>query len=309
MSERKEQVISSIAEQMRAHAITLDEVKAALAGEVVAPGRGDLAGRVFGTLGAIFIFAGVGIYISMFWAEMNSAMRIIATLGVGLALHAFTLTGDRRQAYPRAAAPLLLIGIVMQTTGWFVAIDELFNSGSDPRYAVLFVMAVMGTQQWVIFRKFRLTLLLFATLCFGYGFVLTVFDLMNADRTLVLLVLGISMLALAQRIRQTPHASISGLGYFVGSVTFLVALFDLLQGTPVELLYFGVTAGLIYASTLARSTALLTVGTLAMLSYIGYFTYRHFVNSIGWPVALILLGIAFIAVSSYAWRIKRRYIG
>jgi hypothetical protein len=45
-----------------------------------------------------------------------------------------------------------------------------------------------------------------------------------------------------------------------------------------------------------------------MLSYIGYFTAQHFVHSVGWPVALILLGLMFFAISSFALRIRKQYI-
>ena len=82
--------------------------------------------------------------------------------------------------------------------------------------------------------------------------------------------------------------------------------FDLLRQTPVELLYFAVTAAMLYACVRLQSRALLLTTVLAMLGFIGYFTAEHFVDSLGWPISLILMGVAFIGVGALAMRIKRQ---
>ncbi|NOT28989.1 MAG: hypothetical protein HOP15_00915 [Planctomycetes bacterium] len=57
-----------------------------------------------------------------------------------------------------------------------------------------------------------------------------------------------------------------------------------------------------------RSRRLLATGTLGLLAYIGYFSGRHFEDSIGWPLLLILLGMVMMALGTIAVRIQRRYI-
>ena len=42
-------------------------------------------------LGAIFVLAGVGVFISFNWAAINSAARIVITLGSGLAIFVMAL--------------------------------------------------------------------------------------------------------------------------------------------------------------------------------------------------------------------------
>ena len=65
---------------------------------------------------------------------------------------------------------------------------------------------------------------------------------------------------------------------------------------------------MVYLSTYVRSRTLLFTSTIALLSFIGYFTARHFIDSIGWPIALILLGFLMIGLSAAAFRISRKYI-
>jgi hypothetical protein len=43
-----------------------------------------------------------------------------------------------------------------------------------------------------------------------------------------------------------------------------------------------------------------------MLGFIGYFTAKHFANSLGWPITLVLMGVAFLAVGTIAIRVKRQ---
>jgi hypothetical protein len=96
--------------------------------------------------------------------------------------------------------------------------------------------------------------------------------------------------------------------YLAGSAVFFSGLFELVEGTPVELVFLACACGGVFLSTWVRSRALLFVSTVAILGYIGYFTAEHFRDSLGWPLVLILLGLAFIALSAIAMRINRRYI-
>ncbi len=415
----KQAALQSIVALMREHGLALADVAQALSPVEKREQRNfaDGARRVFAWLGGMLIFAGVSVYISMFWHDMTSAMRITATLGVGFTIYAMTLFAIAGERFSRAIVPGLLIGLVMQTTGWFVLIDELFNSGSDPRYAVLavmtimamqqaavyskfrlglllkalclfclgfaitmfefwdtmdntlrivsglgggmiiyaasvmalakdsaakrplwplalgiimqaagwfaladealptvdirwptlIIMTIMGAQQAAIFYKHRLTFLLFALLLFAYGALVTLLDLAGMSDKLICAATGFSMLFVAHAVNRTPHQRLAPLGYGLGATLFYVGLFQLLEGTPVEPVFLAVAVGnLVYVSVYVRSTTLLVASTCAILSYIGYYTSIHFANTLGWPIALVLLGAAFIAISGAAFTIKRK---
>lgn len=96
------------------------------------------------------------------------------------------------------------------------------------------------------------------------------------------------------------------LGYFIGSIMAYGGLFDLVQNTPVELLYLAVTASILYVCVVLQSRALLLTTVIAMLSFIGYFSEKHFANSLGWPVTLVLIGVAFLGVGAIAIKVKQR---
>ena len=89
---------------------------------------------------------------------------------------------------------------------------------------------------------------------------------------------------------------------------FFHGLFELVQRTAFELVFLAVACTGVFLSTYVRSRTLLFVCTIAILTYISYFTAEHFQDSLGWPLVLVVLGLAFISLSAIAMRINRRYI-
>ena len=121
------------------------------------------------------------------------------------------------------------------------------------------------------------------------------------------LIVGVSVMLAAYGLHKSDrYPRLIGLGYLLGSAMLYGGLFDLVQNTPIELIYLAVTAALLYACVVLQSRALLLTTVLAMLSYIGYFSAKHFADSLGWPVTLVLMGIAFMAVGSIAIKLKRQ---
>lgn len=96
------------------------------------------------------------------------------------------------------------------------------------------------------------------------------------------------------------------LGYFIGSIMAYAGLFDLVQNTSVELIYLAVTASVLYACVVLQSRALLLTTVIAMLAFIGYFSEKHFSNSLGWPVTLVVMGVVFLGIGAIAINVKQR---
>jgi hypothetical protein len=139
-------------------------------------------------------------------------------------------------------------------------------------------------------------------------FFVTLFDIWDFREEMVGLVIGASLMCIAYALSQSRHYAISGFWYFVGSGAFLWAMFDLLKRSPLEVLYLGLVAFMIFLSTWVRSRALLFTSTLAMLGYIGYFTAEHFANTVGWPISLVIIGLALFGLGSLAVRLNNKYI-
>jgi hypothetical protein len=354
-----------ISQMMKTYEITLAEVEielntpAAAGAKTIGRSKSDIAKTLFIYLGAIFILAGIGTYVGMFWDSMGSVMRVFVTLGVGYILLIILVSALHEEKFPRLILPLTIACVFMMTSGWFVFIHEVFPHGDNWRAAVLFVFGMMALHQGVLFGKYRLTVLAFTALFFIYGFMHVGLDMLGIPITYIAIVLGASVFLVGVALDKSSHRvlaepslligicwlnggffdqmalftsanwaslvtgvcvmltayglqqegrshRLTGLSYLIGSIIFYSGLFDLVQDTPVELLYLAVTAALLYACVVLQSRTLLMTTVIAMLAFIGYFSAEHFANSLGWPVTLVLIGIAFLGVGTIAMKIKRR---
>jgi hypothetical protein len=302
--------LTRIVSLAREHGLTTAEIGAALAGETKPPveGRGRaVLVRVLGYLGGTFVFAGIAAFIALQWDSMNSAARVVITLGSGIAACALAVLSTRDARFEKAVPPLFLIAAALEPTGLLVMFNE-FGSGGDPRWAALITAGVVGVQFAVIFAVLRHSMLLLIAVFFGALFWLTTFDLLDMDDGSAAVVLGGSLLLGAIGVDRTSHRSITPPWYFFGAIGFLYGLFDLVGETPLEILFILSASGLVYLSAVIPSRTLLLVATAGILGYTGWFTSEHFADSLGWPLALVLFGLLMIGLSAVAFRIDRQYI-
>jgi hypothetical protein len=315
----------------RAHELTVIDISGALAGEAASDlsrrsreaakahpsavaRRADAEGRtrailvrVGAYLGGTFIFAGIAAFIALQWDSMNSAARVIITLGSGTAAFVLATIATRDVRFEKGAPPLFLIAAVLEPIGMLVAFNE-FGSGGDARWAALFTAGVMAIQFAVVFSVLRQSMLLFLAVFFAMLAWVTVFDILDIDESAGAMALGGCLLLAAIAADRTPHTSITPAWYLVGGIAFLYGLFDLVAETPFELLFILMASGFVYLSAAISSRTLLLVATGAILGYTGWFTGEHFADSLGWPLALMLFGLLMISLSALAFRIDRQYI-
>ena len=305
----RDDALGEIVALVRQHGLTADEIASALDRDPhtrVARSSGILS-RVFGYLGGAFVFAGLAIYIGMRWNDLGSAGRVLLTLGPGFCAFVLALVCTTSEPFAAAALPLFLIAALVQPTGILVLMKE-FSQGGDPAYGVLFMNLVMVIQQGCAFWARRLTVLAFTTIIFATGFVTVALDLLHVGRDLMGIVIGISLGCVAWSLDRSPHRPLAGPVYFFGALLFLAAWYHVLRHTAIEVLFVGLSCGIIFLSVVARSRSLLAVGTLALIAYIGYFIGEHFANNLNAPIVLMAAGFLFIAIGAAAVRINNKYI-
>lgn len=305
----KEAALAQIVAIARRNELSIRDIAGALPQPANEEGEhtGGIVRRLLAYIGGIFVFAGVLVYIQMFWVDMNSAARVIVTLGSGMAALVMAIAFLDHDRLSRAATPLLLIAACLQPLGMIVAFDEL-GTGGDPQIAALLATGIMLLQQLLIMGRLQRTVVVFNALLFGALTIGNAFDLMGVSDQFNLMIIGLSLLLLSYGVDQTKHRSITPFWYLAGSAAFFWAVFELLRDTPVHFVYLGLSAFMIYVSTVVRSRTLLFTSTVAMIGYLAYFTAQYFLDSIGWPVALIFIGLLLLGLSSMALRINRKYI-
>jgi len=269
---------------------------------------GGLLQRVIMYIGAAFIFMGICVYIGMIWDTLNPLSRIIISLGSGFIAFILGLFSLGDAKFSKAVTPLFLIAAALQPFGLFVFMREYFPQGLEIAKPASIVFGFMTLQQMIAFIATKRTSLLFFGLFFFYAFLFVFMNWMEIDAPLAPLILGITGLMVSWGISQTEYKEISSFFFFWSSIFMAAASFDYLQDTPFDVVLIGVSAGLIYLSTIAGSRTVLTVGVLSLLTFLGYFTDKYFKDLVGWPIAMIIMGFVMIAVSIYAVKLGKKIV-
>lgn len=307
---QKQQALQDIKKIAEDNKLTLTEINKVLKDKGKKAHEGGMieASELLAYMGGILIFAGIGIYTTMFWQDLSSFARIALTFGSGFSCYCVALGLSLNAKYTKVVHALFLIAALLQTTGLYVFLSEVFVTTTNVHFATLFVFGIMFIQQFVTFWSFRLNLLLFMTLFFGMGFTFTLFDYMAINIDFILVGLGFSLFLITYSLDSMGYKPSIGFWYFIANVMFLGGAYTWLYNKPFEVCFVGLCVFTIYLSTVVKSKAILFTSTLGLLGYIGHYTMIHFVDSIGWPISLILVGISFIILSGFALQLKKRYM-
>lgn len=285
--------------------ISLDEIGGCIVKESRAQKSGKWIPRVLGYLGAIFIFGGLALYISMEWGNLSSSSRVIITYGPGIAaliLGVITLSDER---FIRASTPLFLKSAVLQPVGMFVYLNE-YAEGNDAQLGALIVFGIVAVQFLATFLFYKRTSLLFFGYLFWNSAVGILMDRAGVPGDILGITLGLSIMMTAWSMDRTLHRSIAPFWYFLGSTGLLWSIFDVVERTPLDMSFLAVATAMMFLSVRMQSRTLLIVSTGALLGYLGYFTEEHFRDVIGWPISLMFMGSVMIGISYWAVQMSRR---
>jgi hypothetical protein len=304
----REDALAAIAEIAARHELTPQEISSFLQQGQAKPHRkSEVITKLFGYLGGVFVFAGLVIFTSMFWADMGSLERIGVTLGSGLVAYVLAIACLRDARYLRAATPLFLIAGFLQPAGMLVAIAE-YSQGGDERHALLLVFGIMIASFGLTFWKEQRSTLLFLLLAYASGWLAVCFDLLELEGDLNALIVGGFLTAVTYAISRTRHAAIAGFWFFAGSGCVLGAGFSLLEHSVIDVIFLGLASFFIYLSLIVRSRPLLFNGVLAVLAFLGYYTAEYFDDVGGWPLAMLVMGLVLIGMGKIVLELDRRYM-
>lgn len=302
----KQDAIAQIITLMDEHQISILEIKNALPQTVGKRGL-DATKKLFAIIGGIFIACGIFIYVAQHWGMLNLFARIIITLGSGVILYLFAIIASFDERYAKMTSVLFFIAIIFEAFGLVVASTELFQNSMDTRYLELAICAIISVQQILTMQRIRNEVVVGALVLFSTLFFTVMFNLIHISDKYNATIIGLALIVLSSSvITNSNYHRLAPVWYLIGSIAFLCGAFSILQDTSIEIIYLGISAFIIYLSTIFMSRMLLLTGAIAMISYISYFSSIHFPNSVGWPITLIICGIFILVIGAVSLNINKR---
>lgn len=273
-------------------------------------------------LGGLVVATGLVIFISQIWEDIGSLGRILVTLGVGLSCMFAGSVVFVQNVYKENS---FMLGSILHTLGCMLVPGGIFvllyEQGIEPSsWAVALIFALLATLYGMLMLAQRQVILTLATLVFAtvtsYAVLYAALEDVDTYNTALedmwmylTMVWGASYVMLGKQFEGTWNALLVRALYFFGIVGFLGAAFSqVVDGGVWEVLYIPLLAGSIFVAIYIRSTSVLMVSTGFLVAYIAYITGQYFADSIGWPLALVFIGLVLMGCGYASVVVNKKYI-
>ena len=272
-------------------------------------------------IGGMIVFLGISILLWQNWHTLGFGTKVLATLGSGIAAYFVGLLFSKNKSTETASSAFYLISALVTPMGLWVVFDNAgFDASSYGSQSLISgIMLSTFLASLVVLRKnvFTLFSILFGTWLF---FSLTSWMVGGAPYfndwkfyMYRVLVAGVAYILMGYAFSKNERAPLSGFLYGFGILGFLGAALALGRWKPNqnvfwELIYPGLVFGALFLSVYIKSKAFLTWGTFFLMAYILKITSEYFSTGLGWPLALVIAGLAMIGVGYMSLLIKKKYL-
>lgn len=272
-------------------------------------------------IGGAIVFLGIAILLAQNWLTLGFGTKVLATLGAGVASYLVGVLFSRDKRTETAGFAFYLISALVMPMGLYVVFDNAGFDASSYGFQSLISGILFGMYMlsYVVFRKnvFTLFSILFGTWLFFSltGFMIGGSPYFNDWKFCEyrVLVAGITYMLLGYAFSKNERALLSNFLYGFGILGFLGSALTLGGWEPNqnvfwELIYPGLIFGALFLSVHIKSKSFLTWGTLFLMIYIIKITSEYFSGGLGWPLALVIAGLAMIGAGYMSLSLKKKYL-
>ncbi len=322
----KNELLSLVADLSRQGKVSREDLLAAFengqvrTAEDTVPGDSRLSQLLYYVGGGI-VFIGISILVGQQWSHLDALVRILLTLGVGTGFFVAAVFARQEESTARLAQAFFFLAGLLLPLGTWVTFYEAGMPMAAAGTHVLETVILFATFL-VAYLIYPETVLLFFTIAFGSGLYFAVTGLaetssqhftwrMECYRSLV--VFG-SYLCLGYYYRLTQQRpALAGWLLGIGACGFLGLTLCLGGWKPHQSLlwefaYPLLVFGCLYASIYLKHRAMLFFGAAYLVGYLGKITGEYFADSIGWPLALVVLGMVIILIGYWAIYLNKKYL-
>lgn len=272
--------------------------------------------KILYTIGAIIVVLGIIFFVAQVWSDMGTFGRLTATLILGFV---FAIMGSlllNAKAQSGLGDIFHTVGGILIPIGLIVTIFE-FNLAATSFWPVTFLFGgvfVFYLILSLVQKNVILTFFAFANgTIFLYQFVESIIEgdfYLHFDfLAYMTMFIGISYLIFGYVFRDNNYRKLVAPLNFFGSVFLLGAGFSqVFEHDLWKLLFFVMTVAGVVVSVFLKSRVILIMSTLFLIIHMVYITGEFFANSLGWPLALVILGFIFIGLGYVSININRKFI-
>lgn len=273
-------------------------------------------------IGGLIVLIGVVVLVGQNWEVLNSFTKIMATLGSGIAAFIVGTLFIQSANTTRLGQAFYVLSAILNTVGLVVTFDQAgWQTGTAATQSIMAAIlagAYICARLWLKRKVFTAFGVIFSTGLF-YSFMTYLFgrdasfeDGLKFYEYLTLAV-GVSYLLLGYYFSRSEERLLTGPLYTFGLLGFLGASLALGGWSPNqnvfwELIFPAIIFCVIYLSIHLKSRAFLILGALYLMGYILKITAEYFTDSLGWPLALVIVGLLLMAIGYLTFYLNKKYL-
>lgn len=277
--------------------------------------------KVLYYIGGLIVVLGIAFLIFQNWDALNDASRILTTLGTGIVAYLIGLFVDRNPQARHFAMPFYLIALLVIPIGLHVTLEiaeiDVDTAGWQSVISTFLLFFALMSALFLKHWMFKVFSVIYGTWLF-FAFA----EFLMGDHQLLdepdffayrFLVTGLSYFLFGYYLDRQKRETFVGALYGFGLLLFLVGGLVLGGWQPDhnlfwEIVYPGIALAVVFLSVYLRNRIVLVMGALFLVIYIFKITEEHFREGLGWPLALIMMGLALITIGYIAVTINQRYL-
>ncbi len=316
----KQTLLQQLERALREGLVTPADLRTLMETNEPHPSRAFSISSVLYYIGGGIAFLGIGIFVGQQWTDLSAFLRIVLTLGSGLAFFATAVILESTKRLDRVPDAFHFLAGLLIPGGVFVTLNELGFHGGDFGPGIIFTAFVL---LYLLAYRFieRNLLVAFAVLYGTFAFFLLSNALMGStpiiDRGDYLayrfVALGVSYLFLGYAFDGTVRKVLSPFLYGFGTLAVLGGAFALQGWAPTQSIFWevlspGLVFGTMFLAIHFRSRIMLFLGALFLIGDIFKITQEYFRDSLSWPLMLMLAGFLLIGVGYATFYLNRKYM-
>jgi len=322
----KEEVLEYIKKIAENKVLTKEEVDAAfesgsgITTDVVLKKKIGIA-EILYYIGGAVVFLGIAILLAQNWSLLGFGTKVLATLGSGIAAYVVGVLFSRDERTEAAGSAFYLISAMVMPIGIWIVFDYAgFDANSYSSHTLIsLILLIAYSLSYYVFRKNIFT---FFSIIFGTWLFFSLTSMMVDSGSYFddwkfyeyrVLVVSIAYMLLGNAFSKNERAPLQGFFYGFGIFGFLSTALALGGWSPEqnifwELIYPGLVFGALFLSVQIKSKPFLVWGTIFLMAYILKITSEYFSSGMGWPLSLVLAGLAMIGVGYMSFSIKKKFL-
>lgn len=276
--------------------------------------------EIFSYLGGGIVFIGIATLVAQNWSVLNFVTKILITLFAGIISYVIAVYFGKSEKTESVSMAFHVISALVLPIGLFVILDDL-GLPVWGQWAQVIASAIMFLVYINSYYAYRKVIFTFFSIAFGTWLFFSVTNLIfNNSITDAwqffqyrLMLVGLAYILIGYLFIENRNSQLTNSLYGFGILGVLSSAFTLCGWSPNQNYFWEAFFPLlvfvsIYLSVKLGAMSFLVFATIFLMMYILRITSEYFASGVGWPISLVISGLAMIGVGYMSFSFKKKYL-